>query len=122
MEKRKENWIGWAFVLPALIVFLAFVVFPFVTSLLLSFTEWNFLSGLKGIKFVGLQNFREILKDEHFFAGIRNTAIYTVFTVPTSILFSLGLAYLLNGKTYCMKTLRMAFFIPYISSAVALEM
>ena len=120
MEKRKENWIGWAFVLPALIVFLAFVVFPFVASLLLSFTKWNFLSGFKGIKFVGLQNFRDMLKDEHFFAGLRNTLIYTVCTVPTSILFSLGLAYLLNGKAHCMKALRMAFFIPYISSSVAL--
>ena len=120
MEKRKENLIGWAFILPALIVFLAFVVFPFLASLLLSFTEWNFLSGLKGIKLVGLKNFAKLLSDENFFAGLRNTVIYTVFTVPTSIIFSLALAYLLNGKVYCMKTFRMAFFIPYISSAVAL--
>lgn len=120
MEKRKENLIGWAFVLPALLVFLAFIVFPFVASLLLSLTEWNFLSGLKGIKLVGFTNFTRLLSDERFFYGLRNTAIYTVFTVPTSILFSLALAYLLNSKVYCMKSLRMAFFIPYISSMVAL--
>lgn len=120
MEKRKENLIGWAFVLPALAVFLAFIVFPFVASLLLSLTEWNFLSGLKGIKFVGWNNFTRMLTDEDFFYGLRNTFIYTIFTVPTSIVFSLGLAYLLNSKVYFMKTLRMAFFIPYISSMVAL--
>ena len=120
MEKRKENLIGWAFVLPALLVFLAFIVFPFVASLLLSLTEWNFLSGLKGIKWVGAENFARLLTDERFFYGLLNTAIYTIFTVPTSILFSLGLAYLLNSKVYCMKSLRMAFFIPYISSMVAL--
>ena len=120
MEKRKENLIGWAFVLPALLVFLAFIVFPFIASLLLSLTEWNFLSGLKGIKWVGLNNFTRMLTDEHFFYGLRNTVIYTIFTVPTSIIFSLALAYLLNSKVYCMKALRMAFFIPYISSMVAL--
>lgn len=120
MEKEKENLIGWAFVLPALVVFLAFVVFPFAASLLLSFTEWNFLSGWKGIKWVGLENFIRLFADEQFFAGMLNTVIYTIFTVPTSIIFSLMLAYLLNSKVYFMKTLRMAFFIPYISSSVAL--
>ena len=120
MEKRKENLIGWAFVLPALVVFLAFIVFPFVASMLLSVTEWNFLSGLKGIKWVGLKNFTKLISDEYFLYSLRNTAIYTVLTVPTSIFFSLALAYLLNSKVYCMKTLRMAFFIPYISSTVAL--
>lgn len=120
MEKRTENLVGWAFVLPALLVFLAFVVFPFAASMLLSVTEWNFLSGLKGIHFVGVKNFVKLVTDEYFLYSLRNTAVYTVLTVPTSILFSLALAYLLNSKVYCMKALRMAFFIPYISSTVAL--
>lgn len=120
MEKRKENLTGWVFILPEMLVFLAFVFFPFVASLLLSFTEWNFLSGLKALKLVGLRNFIELLTDEKFRYAIRNTAIYTIATVPTSILFSLGLAYLLNGKVHCMKALRIAFFIPYISNTVAL--
>lgn len=120
MEKKRENLIGWAFILPALLVFLAFIVLPFVASLMLSFTEWNFLSGLKGLKWVGLENFQKLWSDKTFLYGIRNTAIYTIATVPTSVLFSLGLAYLLNGKVHCMKSLRMAFFIPYISSTVAL--
>lgn len=120
MSKRRENLIGYTFVLPALIVFLAFIAFPFVASLLLSLTEWNFLSGLKGIKWVGLENFVKVFQDTSFLYALRNTAIYTITTVPTSILFALVLAYLLNNKVHCMKTLRMAFFVPYISSTVAL--
>ncbi len=120
MSKRSENLIGYTFVLPALIVFLVFIAFPFVASLLLSLTEWNFLSGLEGIKWVGLENFVKVFQDTSFLYALRNTAVYTITTVPTSILFALVLAYLLNNKVHCMKALRMAFFIPYISSTVAL--
>lgn len=46
--------------------------------------------------------------------------MYAAATVPTSIIAALGLAYLLNNKVYFKKTMRMAFFIPYISNTVAL--
>ena len=121
MDKKRENLVGYAFIAPSLIVFLALVAFPLVFSIFLSFTEWNFLSGFSGIKWVGLDNFVDIfLSDNRFRWGILNTFIYTAATVPTSICIALVLAYLLNGNIFFKKTLRLAFFIPYISSAVAL--
>ena len=100
--QRQETLIGYAFILPALIVFLVFVAFPFFASIGLSFTKWNFLGGWKKLKWVGLQNFANLARDRRFGQAFANTFIYSIATVPTSIL------------------LRMAFFIPYISSAVAL--
>ena len=91
-----------------------------VVSLLLSFTKWNFLSGIQNIQIVGIQNFVNLFKDRYFVQAIKNTVIYTVTTVPISLLLALAIAYLLNGKTYIKKSLRLCFFIPYISSAVAL--
>ena len=120
MNKRKENLIGYLFVMPALIAFLVFIAFPFFASIGLSFTEWNFLGGWKRLKWVGLENFTEITKDMRFKQAIINTFVYTIATVPTSIIVALGLAYLLNNKVHFKKTLRMAFFIPYISNTVAL--
>lgn len=120
MNKRKENLIGYLFVAPALIAFLVLIAFPFFSSLGLAFTEWNFLGGWKKLKLVGLDNFFEIAKGLRFQQAIKNTFIYAIATVPTSILIALGLAYLLNNKVYFKKTLRMAFFIPYISNTVAL--
>lgn len=120
MNKRKENLIGYAFVLPALIAFLLFIALPFFASLGLSFTSWNFIGGWKKLKWVGLDNFVQISKDLRFKQAIGNTFIYAITTVPTSIIMALMLAYVLNGKIYFKKTLRMAFFIPYISSTVAL--
>lgn len=118
--QRQETLIGYAFILPALIVFLVFVAFPFFASIGLSFTKWNFLGGWKKLKWVGLQNFANLARDRRFGQAFANTFIYSIATVPTSILLALVLAYILNNKVYCRKLLRMAFFIPYISSAVAL--
>lgn len=118
--KHQENAIGWAFITPALLTFLILTAFPFFFSIFLSFTKWNFLSGWKKIKLVGLKNYFNIFKDRTFLCAIRNTFVYTIATVPTSILIALTLAYLLNSKVKCQKFLRLLFFIPYICSIVAL--
>ena len=120
MKKRNETLVGYAFVAPALIVFVALVAFPLLFSIFLSFTEWNFLSGWDNIKFAGLNNFRKLLADNGFRWGLKNTFIYTAAVVPASIIIAVVLAYLLNDKVYTKKTLRLCFFIPYISNAVAL--
>ncbi len=121
MNKRKENLIGYAFITPALLCFLIFIAFPFFASIGLSFTSWNFLGGWSKLKWVGLKNFIDIAADKRFMQAVQNTFIYAIATVPVSIVMALGLAYVLNGKVYFRNALRMAFFIPYISSAVALS-
>ena len=90
-----------------------------LSSFALSFTKWNFISGLSGIKFVGFDNFIKLANDTYFLSAIKNTVIYTITTVPITIVIALGLAYILNGNIYMKKTLRMAFFIPYVCSSVA---
>lgn len=119
-RKHKDNLTAFFFLAPAAFVFLALVAAPVIFSIFLSFTDWNFLSGLDGIKLVGMQNFSRLPEDRTFFQAVTNTFVYTVATVPVSILIALILAYLLNEKVYLKKTLRLCFFIPYISSAVAL--
>ncbi len=118
--KYNDNLTAAAFLTPTIIVFFVFVLLPIIFSAVLSFTEWNFLSGLQGIKWVGLKNFRKLFTDKTFHYAVVNTFVYTIATVPLSIIFSLVLAYILNSKVYVKKLLRLCFFIPYISSAVAL--
>lgn len=118
--QAKENLAGWAFVTPAFLTFLILTAFPFFFSIFLSFTKWNFLSGWDHIKIIGTKNFVNLMKDRRFIQAAKNTIIYTISTVPTSILISLVLAYLLNGNIKAKKLLRLGFFIPYICSAVAL--
>ena len=125
-NQMKENLAGYAFVSPALITYLLLIAFPFFLTLILSFTEFNFLKVRdiaklgKYIDWVGFDNFKEAFADRRFMASISNTFVYAFTTVPASIVLGIVLAYVLNGKVFFKKMLRLAFFIPYISSIVAL--
>lgn len=125
-NQLKENLAGYAFVSPALITYILLIAFPFFLTLILSFTEFNFLKVRnlaklgKYIEFVGFENFKDAFADRRFVAGISNTFVYAFTTVPASIILGIVLAYVLNGKVFLKKVLRLAFFVPYISSIVAL--
>ena len=124
--QAKENFAGYAFVAPALVCFILFMAFPFFLTLILSFFDFNFLKVkklahiAKYMKFCGFDNFVEMTKDRRFIQSIINTAVYTITTVPASIVIGLALAYVMHDNIHCKKLLRLAFFIPYISSIVAL--
>lgn len=119
--KKKQTLTAYLFLLPSLLGFLVFLAFPIVFSLILSFTDWDLVSGLKNIRFTGLQNFVELFKSKDVLKALNNNLVYTVFVVPLTILISLGVALLLNNKVYLKKPLRLAFFTPYITSIVAVS-
>jgi multiple sugar transport system permease protein len=118
--KYKDTKDAYLFLAPSLVIFITLVIFPILFSLVLSFTKWNFLSGFSGIQFVGLENFKRMTSDRYFKQAIINTFIYALTVVPLSILLALILAYVMNTAVFFKKTLRLCFFIPYISSTVAL--
>ena len=121
MNKKNDTIAGWLFLAPALIIFAILVVFPIIMSLLLSFTEWNFLSGFEGIEWKGLANFERLFtRDRKFMMALKNTVFYAFTTAPISIVIGLLFAFMLNDKVYLRKLNRMFFFIPYICSMVAL--
>lgn len=121
MRKRRETLAGYAFLAPALVIFVALVLFPICMSVGLSFTKWNFLSGFKGIKWIGFENFTKLFtRDRSFKVALVNTFVYAVSIVPITVFLSLLLAYVFNGNIHCKRYFRFAFFIPYISNMVAL--
>ena len=120
MNKRQEAISGYMFLLPSLLIFFVLILFPVLFSLTLSFTSWKFTSGLTGIKFIGLKNYADLFSDKLFKYGFGNTFIYAFSVVPVSLILSVALAYCLNNLVFFKRTLRTAFFIPYISNTVAL--
>ncbi len=120
-SKTKEALSAYAFLAPALLIFLIMVLLPVIISLILAFTKWNFFSGLEKLKFVGVSNFTKLFTtDRSFSNALVNTAVYAVATVPLTVFLSMILAHIVNGKVYCQRFFRLAFFIPYISNMVAL--
>lgn len=117
--KRMEALIGWLFLLPEIIGMLLLNVFALGFSLYLSFSSWDLLSGVSGIKFAGLKNYIKMFHDPSIIAALKNNAIYTFMTVPIPIAIALVLAVLIHSKVYLKDYFKVSFFIPYISSIIA---
>jgi multiple sugar transport system permease protein len=106
-----------AFLSPTLLVLSAFVFFPVVFSFYLSFHSWNMFSS--SAPFVGLGNYSAIVQNPEFWSVLKNTAFYTLGTVPLNMALSLVIAFFLNKNLAGKKFLRTAFFAPVIMSSVA---
>lgn len=118
-EKRKEAIIGWLFLAPEIIGIILLYVFPLVFALILSFSSWNLIGGFSEIRFVGFDNFVKMFQDERVFLALKNNLIFTAAVVPISMIISLILAVVINSRVYLQSYFKVAFFIPYISSIIA---
>lgn len=120
LKERKENFAGYAFIMPWLIGMLAFTVGPMILSLLMSFADWDIVVPAK---WRGFGNFQEAFyMDPTFWPSIKVTVVYTIVSVPLGLIGSLALALLLNTKVWGMPLWRTFYYIPSISSAVAAAM
>ena len=118
-KARKDFFTGMGFILPSLLGFLIFTFIPVVISLYLSFTSWNFMEGIEGIKFNGLANYIRLFSDEWFLNSYKNNIIFTAVTVPVLIALGLVMATIINKYIYGGGVVRTMIFIPYIASVVA---
>jgi len=118
-NERKEMLAGWLFLAPEFLGMLFLYVFPVGFSLYLSFCDWNLVGGLSSIKFIGLDNFVAMFEDKKVLMSLKNNLIYTVFTVPIGMALSLLLAVVIHTRVFFQSYFKVAFFIPYISSIIA---
>lgn len=105
------------FLFPAFLLLGIFVFFPIVYLFYLSFTTDNFT--VTGTRWVGWQNYWRLLVTPEFAKVVANTVYFTVATVIPSLVIPLGLAALLDRKVALRGWLRTAYFIPSITSMVA---
>lgn len=106
---------AYLFLLPNFLGVLAFIAFPVFFALYMSFQEWN---GATTPRFIGLQNFGDLIADPVFWQSIGNTVVYTFLTVPLGLVFSLGVAMLLSQAIKGMSFFRAAMFVPVVTSAL----
>ncbi|NEE15339.1 sugar ABC transporter permease [Streptomyces sp. SID7499] len=105
----------WLFAAPGLLVTSAFVLYPFVSTLVNSFTDRRTL--IPG-RFVGLANFRELLHDDMFWTGLRNSTLYVLGVVPLLVVLPLLLALLVQKNIPGITFFRSAFYTPVVASIV----
>lgn len=116
---RSALW-GYLFLTPNILGFLAFNLFPLLFAIGLSFTRWDLISKPA---FVGLGNYEKLfLEDESFRIAVKNTLIFIGLSVPTGTIISLILATALNQKIRGTIFYRTAYFLPVVSSTVAIAL
>lgn len=122
-KAARENLVAYTFLLPSLVGLILFSMIPLVMSLYVSLTDWNFMDGIGNWNFIGLSNFKELWTDEWFVASLKNTLIFTIVTVPISLLLALIIAVMIDD--FCHKKVagmvRVAMYMPHICNTVAIS-
>ena len=108
------------YLLPSLLIIIVFQIYPIIKSLVMSFyTDFDYLTDTVYKR--GLDNFRYVLIDHDFYLALKNTFIFVLGVVPLSIVVSLGFALLLNSNIKLKNFFRSIYFIPFITSIVAVS-
>jgi len=113
---RYEAIIAWVFLLPMIVGLLVFKIIPIFATIILSFTSWRMMGSPS---WIGLLNYYEMFKDPVFLLSMKNTLIFTLVSVPGSLIFSLLVAVKLNAKIPGKALFRTIYFIPYITTITA---
>lgn len=115
---KSEGFKGALFIFPSAALMFAFVLCPLISALIMSMTQWDLKPDVIP-KFLGLQNYIDLMKDEEFFKSMFNTLIYTALAVPGSVAVALLVSICLNQKIKGVNIYRLIFFIPSITAITA---
>jgi multiple sugar transport system permease protein len=114
---QAERYVGFLFVLPWLIAFLAFDLIPTGSAFYYSMTEWNGLSG--DAEYIGFDNYQEMFTRDRNFSRSLNNTLYYAISVPLRVVAGFLLALLLNANVKGKGFFRTMFYLPTLIPAVA---
>lgn len=118
-----ERLTPYAFLLPYILLFLTFSLFPLLFSIYLSFQTWNPLEGLGAMKYTGLENYQIALTDPWLWKALRNTVWIGIVSGAAQHLIAIPMACILAGLGSRVRhILSSAYFLPYITSTVAVSL
>jgi len=118
-KKKKKTWrLGYAFwfILPAFVLYTAFVMWPTFSSISLSFTSWDGIN--PDIRYIGLENFREIWNSPRVHNAIWNSILLAVALVVLENVVALGLAVLVDKVRWFRNFFRSIFYFPVLMSGI----
>ena len=112
----RETIVSYLFMLPAILFFTFFVIYPILTGVFTSFFSYS----INEFQFVGLRNYLDLFKDEFFVKSLRNTVFLVVAAVPIIVLFSLFVSVIIYQKNSFVRSLfRGIFYLPVVTGTVS---
>jgi multiple sugar transport system permease protein len=116
-----QDWAPYVFVLPFVLLFLVFGLFPIAFSLYLVLNAWDPVQGVQSMQFVGMENLTFALEDPLVWTSLGNTLWLAVASGLPQHLVAIPLAYLINERLGRWRNTAMGiYFLPYITSTVAI--
>ena len=112
LSKLEQGYMGFILVLPWLIGFCIFKLYPFISSLIYSFTDYDLFKGVQNV--VGFQNCIDAFTKPKNIKALQVTFTYAFMTVPLKLIFALFIAYILNFKIKGVGLFRTAYYVPSI--------
>jgi multiple sugar transport system permease protein len=118
-KRLRRNLPAYLFILPGMLLFAVWVLYPLIYAFVMSFAEWNLI---KESEFIGLGNYTRALQDPIFWRALGNTLLYVAITVPGQMILGLGVALLLSGPLRGRDFFRTIFYLPVITSWVVVSL
>jgi multiple sugar transport system permease protein len=115
--RLREALVGYAFILVPMGVFLLFFIWPLVYAVYISRYDWGVFGKIETL---GLENYRELYRDEIFHKALKNTLLYTALVVPIQMALGLSMAVIVNAGIRGRTFFRSAFYFPSLASSAAI--
>ncbi|OQY28696.1 MAG: sugar ABC transporter permease [Candidatus Cloacimonetes bacterium 4572_55] len=121
MKRKKllENTSPYLYLAPALVIIIVFRFLPMIYAVAVSFCEWN-VAGFQ--KFIFLENYSKLLTAKIFWKSLFNTLFFSIGTVPIGLFLAMFMAIFLNQKIKGLGWYRTVYFMPVVTSLVAISM
>jgi multiple sugar transport system permease protein len=113
-KEWRDTLSGYAFVLPFLILFIIFTLYPIVQGFWISLHNWELVG--TNIQFVGLNNYERLMSDKLFWSSLEHTIFFVILSGPVLVVVGLSFALMLNRKIRGMGIFRTLFYMPNILS------
>lgn len=118
VTRKRENKVAYVFMLPWLLGFFGLAVVPLVSSLYLSFTDYNLI---RPPSWIGIDNFARMIEDDRLLNALRVTFTYVLVSVPLQLIFALAVALVLDRGMRGLALYRSIFYLPsLLGSSVAI--
>lgn len=112
---KRKPLTPYLFLVPACIILGAFIFYPLLQAVWMSFTDYNMISDPA---FVGFENYKEIVEDDLFWKTLGQTFLYLIVVVPTLVILPIFLAILVNQKIKGIGFFRSAYYVPVVTSMI----
>ena len=115
-KRKQRTLMPWFFLMPGILLFAVYVLWPIMSSISISLYQWD---GLSPATYVGLENYIELMDDEEFYTALWNNVRWLVCFMG-AVPIGLALALFLNQVVFGIRVIKSLFFFPFVISQVVI--